>query len=161
MTTLEVVTIITARPERCFDLARSQAAHVASAEATGERIVSGPPQDLLGLGDEVTFEARHLGVRMRLSARITEMEVPLRFVDEATAGPFRSLRHEHLFEPTAEGTRMIDRLTLAAPFGVLGLIAERLFLRHHLRRFLENRGKFLQSVATKEEAEGITAAAAG
>jgi len=158
LTTIKTVTTIRASREQCFDLARSQKAHTASAEATSERIVSGPANDLLTLGDEVTFEGRHFGIRFRLTARITESLFPEFFVDETVKGPFQSMRHEHRFEACAEGTQMIDILTFKAPFGPIGLLAEKLFLSAHLTRFLKTRGEFLRSAAernrTTDHADG-------
>ena len=67
-------TVIRAAPERCFDLARSVDAHVASTHQSGERVVAGRTQGLLELGEEVTWEAVHLGLRQRLTAKITVLE---------------------------------------------------------------------------------------
>lgn len=79
MHTVQVETRIDAPLDRCFDLARSVDAHVASAEGTGERAVAGRRSGLLVLGEEVTWEARHLGIRQRLTSRITAFERPTFF----------------------------------------------------------------------------------
>ncbi|AIE83389.1 SRPBCC family protein [Fimbriimonas ginsengisoli] len=147
MLTVRVETEIDATAERCFDLARSQRAHVQSAVATQERIVSGPAHDLLEPGDEVTFEARHLGKTQQLVARIVEMDRPRSFVDEQVNGAFRTLRHVHRFEGIENGTRMVDELMLEAPFGVAGRIAERLFLGGYMKRFLRSRARHLKRMA--------------
>jgi hypothetical protein len=88
MPLIRLTTIIDAAIERCFDLARSVEAHLESTSATGERAVAGVTTGLLELGDEVTWDARHLGVRQRLRVQISEMDRPTRFVDEMVAGPF-------------------------------------------------------------------------
>ena len=62
MGTIDLATSIAASPERCFDLARDIDAHVASAAGTNERAVGDRTHGLLGVGDEVTWEARHFGV---------------------------------------------------------------------------------------------------
>jgi ligand-binding SRPBCC domain-containing protein len=151
MYTLRVTTRIAAPPERCFDLARDVDAHVRSAAATGERVVGGRTSGLLELGDTITFEARHLGVRQRLTSRVSSFNRPTRFQDQMTAGAFRSMEHDHLFEPTADrGTDMTDVLRFRAPFGPLGWLAERLVLAPHLRRFLIHRGLALKAMAEAE-----------
>jgi ligand-binding SRPBCC domain-containing protein len=98
---------------------------------------------LIGLGDEVTWKARHFGLRLSLTSRVTEFESPLRFVDEQTKGPFRRFRHEHVFESTASGSVMTDRVSFTAPLGVLGRLVETLVLKRYLTRLIEERGRFL------------------
>lgn len=133
-------TTIGAPPEVVFDLARSQRAHVATSAQTGERIVAGPDRDLLALGDEVTFSATHLGIRWRMTARITESEFPIRFVDEMVRGPFAAFRHEHRFSPGL----MVDVFEFSMPFG-LGWT--QWLVARHLRAFLTARGESLARLA--------------
>ena len=120
-----------------------------STAPTGERIVAGLAAGLLELGDELTFEGRHLGVRQRLSARIVEFDRPRYLRDEMTRGAFKSLVHHHRFELVDGGaaTRMEDELTFSAPLGPLGWIAERLVLGRHLRVLLERRNEVVRRVA--------------
>jgi ligand-binding SRPBCC domain-containing protein len=153
--TVRVETFIAAPPALCFDLARDVGLHTRSAAHTGERAVAGTTAGLLSLGDQVTWEARHFGLRWRLTARITVFEPPRRFVDEQVRGPFRSFAHTHDFQPAASGaaTVMVDDFRYAAPLGPLGRLAGALLLSRHLRRFLARRADFL-----KEEAERRTAA---
>ena len=62
MPVIELQILIDAPRERVFDLSRSIDAHQDSAEGTDERAVAGVTSGLLGLGEDVTWEARHLGV---------------------------------------------------------------------------------------------------
>jgi ligand-binding SRPBCC domain-containing protein len=148
MYTLRVTTTIAAPIARCFDLARSIEAHIQSAGPSGEKAVAGRTSGLLVLGDEVTWEARHLGIRRRLAGRITAFEPPNYFQDRMIKGAFRFLEHDHYFEPgESGGTVMVDVLRFQAPWGPLGWVAERLFLAGHLRRFLRRRGLALKAMA--------------
>jgi len=149
---IELTTYIAAPPERCFDLARSVELHARSTAATGERAVGGKTSGLLGLGDEVTWRARHLGVWQSLSGRITAYDRPRHFRDAMLRGAFARLEHDHYFEPAADGggTVMRDRFEYAAPLGPLGRLAERLFLTAYLRRFLEGRNRELKAVAESD-----------
>jgi ligand-binding SRPBCC domain-containing protein len=140
-------TWIDAPAERCFDLARSVDAHVASTAQTGELAVAGVTSGLLELGDEVTWQARHLGLRQRLTARITQLQRPVRFTDEMVRGALRSFTHVHEFRPERGGTVMIDRFRFVTPLGWLGKIADALFLERYLRRFLERRAQELKRMA--------------
>jgi ligand-binding SRPBCC domain-containing protein len=147
MTEIQVVTEIAAPVERCFDLARDLTAHTETTGTTRERVIEGPPSGMMGAGDIVTFEAVHFGVRQRLTARVVEFDPPHQFVDEQVKGAFRSMRHVHRFEAAGGGTRMVDELRFAAPLGPLGWLAERLFLRTYMRRFLRHRGQELRRLA--------------
>jgi ligand-binding SRPBCC domain-containing protein len=136
MPQLTVVTIIQAPLDRCFDLARDVDAHCETSSFTRERTVEpGRTSGLLVEGDLVTFEASHFGVRWTLTARISEMDAPRRFVDEQVRGPFRALRHVHTFEVDGTGTRMTDVIDFRSPFGPLGWLADQLLVGPHLKRF--------------------------
>jgi ligand-binding SRPBCC domain-containing protein len=148
---IELSTRIAAPPERCFDLARSVDLHVRSTSATGERAVAGKTSGLLELGDEVTWRARHFRVRQSLSGRISAYDRPRYFQDTMIRGAFSHLRHDHFFEPAGGGTLMRDVFEYAAPLGLIGRLAERLFLTAYMRRFLEARNRELKTVAESSE----------
>jgi ligand-binding SRPBCC domain-containing protein len=147
MPTIRIATSIDAPPERCFDLARDVAAHVRSAVGTDERAVGGVTVGPLELGDEVTWEARHLGIRQRLTVRISRLERPRLFEDVMVRGVFASLRHVHEFVPRGAGTTMLDTFTFESPLGPLGAIVDRLFLTGYMRRFLAARARELKQIA--------------
>jgi ligand-binding SRPBCC domain-containing protein len=153
VTTVEVVTMIRAAPRTVFDLELDVDVHVASMAASGERATSSTGRPALGPGDEVTFRARHFGLTWRLTARVTECDRPRRFVDEQVRGPFRRLRHEHVFEPVAEGmTRMTDRIDFDAPLGQVGAVVGRWVLAPHLSGLLRGRAAYVKELA--ESAHG-------
>ena len=139
---------IAAPVERCFDLARSIEVHLLGTKASGEQAVGGVTTGLLGPGQFVRWRATHLGVRQHLASRITAFERPFRFQDTMFEGAFRSMQHDHFFEALApELTEMRDRLVFAAPIPLLGLLAERLFLRRYMAHFLRERNEILKQVA--------------
>jgi ligand-binding SRPBCC domain-containing protein len=122
-----------------FDLARDIDLHQRSMAHTGEQAVGGRTSGQIGAGETVTWNARHLGRRWSLTSRITAFDPPRRFVDEQSAGPFAWFRHEHRFETVPGGTLMIDDWNHAAPYGVIGRIADALVVGPLLRRLLERR----------------------
>ena len=151
MPTLIVETNIQAAPERCFDLARDIDLHCATASRTQERAIAGVTSGLIGLGESVTFEGVHFGVRQRFTARVTEFDFPHRFVDEMTRGAFRTMKHVHEFAPHNSGTRMTDTLIWTSPLGIMGVIADKLFVERHLRHFLLERNAALKAFAETEQ----------
>jgi hypothetical protein len=63
-------------------------------------------------------------------------------------GAFKFMQHDHFFAALSDNrTEMRDRFTFAAPLSVFGLIAERLFLRRYVERFLRHRNKILKERA--------------
>lgn len=138
-----VVTRTTASPEALFDLSLDIDAHVASMEQSGERAVAGVTGGSIGLGETVTWRARHFGIRFTMTSKITALERPTRFVDEQVRGPFRSFRHEHRFERIDGITVMTDTITLASP--VFGRLAESVVLVPYLRRLIMVRNHHLVS----------------
>ena len=140
-------TWIKAPIERVFDLARNISFHQESMKDSGERAVLGVTSGLIGLGEEVTWEAKHFGVRQRLSVKITQMEAPRFFRDEMIRGAFKSMRHDHLFEEVSGVTKMTDYFWFEAPLGLLGKIAESIFLENYMRKLLLKRNLVLKCEA--------------
>jgi ligand-binding SRPBCC domain-containing protein len=150
MTRIIIETRIHAPIELCFDLARDVNAHVESAAFSSERAVEpGRTQGLLELGDLVAFEGRHFGVKQRFVAKITLLDRPKRFDDEMVRGSFKWLRHVHEFEFDNGVTTMRDTLEWKAPFGAIGRLADRLFLRRHMHWFVSTKQNTLKQVAER------------
>jgi ligand-binding SRPBCC domain-containing protein len=143
-----VKTLIRAPIERCFDLARDVGVHCQTAAFTSERVLPpGRTAGLLELGEQVIFEGRHFGLRWRLTARITEMERPFRFVDETVEGVFKSMRHVHEFTARDGVTEMSDTLDWRAPVGLLGRVVDALLLERHLTWFVRTKQQALRVLA--------------
>jgi hypothetical protein len=145
-------TRIAAPIEACFDAALDVSIHAESAAFSGERLAEpGRLEGLLELGDLVCFEGRHFGIRQRFCARIVELDRPRRFVDEMLRGAFKSLRHEHSFAEVDGGTVMHDFLVWQPPLGILGAIADRLFVIRHLQRFVATKQQRLKAIIESRE----------
>ena len=148
----ELRTLIGASVDAVFDLSLSIDAHVGSMAESGERAVAGVTHGLIGLGEEVTWKARHFGLPFTMTSRITELERPLRFVDEQVRGPFRRFHHEHVFTADGERTVMVDRINFDAPLGPLGRIAERAVLSTYLPKLIQERNSYLKRIAEPRNA---------
>ena len=152
MPTICLETKIAAPREMVFDLARDLDVHARTVPHTREAATGATEGHRAGSGDTLTFDATHFGLRQRLVSRITRFERPTLFADEMLRGAFHFLRHTHEFEATTDGTVMCDRLEFTSPLGLLGRLADRLFLERYMRRFLETRNANLKRIA--EEAAG-------
>jgi ligand-binding SRPBCC domain-containing protein len=150
MVTLEEVTVIKAPIERCFDLSRSVEVHLAGNDGHGEAVVdrAGVTSGLIGMGERVTWRAKHLGVWQHLTSEITAMESPTYFQDTMVQGAFRFMQHDHYFRSLSScETEMKDVFCFAAPLPVLGRLAEVMFLRRYMRVLLHERNVVLKRIA--------------
>lgn len=131
----------------CFDLARNVDIHTKTTAKTKEKAVGGVTQGLLEKGDTVTWEATHFGIKQRLTAKVTHMKKPTVFVDIMVKGAFSSFTHTHQFVEEQGGTLMIDTFEYKAPFGPVGMIADKLFLEKYMTDFIISRARELKKIA--------------
>ena len=99
------------------------------------RVVTPSPIEMKA-GVEIDYRLRLHGVPMKWRSRITAWEPPHRFVDEQVKGPYRRWVHEHRFIPQEGGTLVSDLVHYDM---VGGWLADRLMVRHDLRRIFEYR----------------------
>lgn len=148
-------TLIDAPAERCFDLSRSIDLHQRSTARTEERAIAGRTSGLIELGETVTWEAKHLGFRQQLTSKITAYEYPNFFVDEMQKGVFKSMYHLHQFECDGEKTIMTDDFQFKSPLGLLGKVADVVFLKNYLTQFLLERNQMIKQYAEGNEWQSL------
>lgn len=95
----------------------------------------------------MTWEAKHFGITQQLTSKITEFDSPNYFVDEMVSGAFKSFKHEHRFQQENKTTLMIDKFYFQSPFGLLGKLANILFLKRYMINLLVTRNAFLKQKA--------------
>jgi ligand-binding SRPBCC domain-containing protein len=152
MTTIEEITIVRAPIERVFDLARSVEVHLAGNVHWGEQALAtgGVTSGLVGLGERVTWRAKHFAVWHKLTSEITKMNRPFHFQDVQVRGIFREMRHDHFFRSLSPGeTEMRDVFVFAAPLPLLGRLAEWVFLRDYMRNLLRERNAAIREAAAR------------
>ncbi len=149
MTRIQLTTEISAPIETCFDVSRDIDIHQLSTEGTNEKAIAGRTSGLCEQGDQVTWEAKHFGIKQQLTVQIVKVERPLYFEDRMLKGAFKSMRHEHHFEEKDGKTIMSDLFEYEVPFGIFGNIFDKLILKNYMNRFLKIRNRVLKSVAEK------------
>ena len=147
-----IETRIRAPIERCFDAARDLDLHTKSMANTNEVAVAGRTTGLIELGEEVTWRARHFGVRQHFTSKITAFDFPRYFQDTMQRGAFRSFVHDHYFTTQNGVTTMQDVLAFSAPLGILGRIAEKLVLRRYLEKLLTTRAAVIRDALERSRA---------
>lgn len=150
MPTIRLKTYIQAPPERCFDVSLDVDAHAQSTSKTKERAIGGVTSGRMKLGDTVTWEAVHFGVKQRLTSKISRYERPHLFEDIMISGAFHCFSHIHEFREYKNGTLMLDTFRYESPLGTLGKLADKLFLKGYMRDFLSERNLYLKQVAERD-----------
>jgi hypothetical protein len=90
-------------------------------------------------GATIDYRVRVGPLTVPWRSRIASWEPGRRFVDLQEKGPYRSWWHEHTFRPDGNRTVMEDRVCYAPPFGLLGRIANRVFIVPALTRIFRYR----------------------
>lgn len=88
----------------------------------------------MGVGTLIDYTIRVAGVPLRWRTRIERWSEGAGFVDAQLRGPYRAWFHEHRFTAVGDRTIMDDVVHYAPPLGVLGTVANKLFVESMLRR---------------------------
>lgn len=147
-------TFIAATPEMCFDLSLDVDLHKRSMKESGERAIGGKTSGLLGVGEEVIWEARHFGIRHEHHSRITVWDRPVHFRDIMVRGRFKRFEHDHYFAPTEGGTRMRDIVEFESPLGFVGSLVNSLFLTRYLTGLIRTRNELIRQEAEAHRSSG-------
>jgi len=161
MPRIELTTLIQAPIAVVFNLSRSVDLHKISAAHTTEEVVPSPivndmwarMQGLMEVNETVTWRARHFGVIQYLTVRITSLHYPHQFTDEMVPGfgAFKAMAHRHLFEEKDGATVMTDIFYYESPLGIVGKLADVLFLKKYMRNFLQKRNAIIKAFAEDPE----------
>ena len=134
--------------------------------AQGARILSmelvSPPEapveagPVAGAGSVAVISIRmisFLPFRANWVARIVEFAWNHHFVDVQEKGPFQSWRHQHWFVAETrggvEGTVVGDQLEYEIGFGVLGGVAQKIFVAGQMRRTFAHRRRVFESLLSQ------------
>lgn len=153
-------TVINASAEVVFNLSRSIDLHKISAAHTNEEAIAPLHQNdvwartsgLMELNETVTWKARHFGITQYLTVRITAFEQNKSFTDEMVpkGGIFNAMEHKHFFKEEDGITLMSDHFYYESPLGILGRLADALFLKRYMRNFLTKRNLIIKEIAEDE-----------
>ncbi|MDB5145113.1 MAG: hypothetical protein JWQ66_3826 [Mucilaginibacter sp.] len=150
MPKIELITRVNAPVEKVFDLARSIDLHIESTKHTGEKAMAGKTTGLIGLGETVTWRAKHFGIWQTLTSKITEFDRPNLFSDEMVQGAFKSIHHEHHFSKIDDHTIMKDVFVFESPLGILGRLFNWLILTRYMTKLLEERNGVIKETAESQ-----------
>ncbi len=144
---IDLVTDIAAEPDVCFSASLEVEVHLAVSPRM--HVVGGLRNGQMSLGDSVTWNASQFGLRWEMTSKIVAYDRPRTFTDEMQRGPFGRWRHQHLFEKSDTGTRMIDHVDFASPFGILGHIVDILVLERHMTSLLRQNNDQIRAASER------------
>ncbi len=84
------------------------------------------------------------GIKMDWVTEITHVQEPTYFVDEQRFGPYALWHHQHHFNEVPGGVEMTDEVNYAIPFGILGRLANFIFVGQEVNRIFDFRFKILE-----------------
>jgi ligand-binding SRPBCC domain-containing protein len=80
-----------------------------------------------------------LGLPLKWMTEITHVKDKEYFVDEQRVGPYKMWHHQHKIEAIDGGVLMTDIVTYIPPFGFIGGIANKLFIKKQLNEIFSYR----------------------
>ena len=110
-----------------------------------------PDPILMRPGTLIDYEIHLYGLPVRWRTRIEEYDPDSSFTDVQLSGPYRSWRHRHQFREAPAGTEMHDRVDYEMPYGILGSVTRRLFVRAALDRIFDYRSRSIAEHFNKKE----------
>ena len=111
----------------------------------GFDITSSEIPDKMYPGMIISYEVRPIfGIKTTWVTEITHVRELGYFVDEQRVGPYSIWHHQHIIEPIPDGVLMRDIVSYQPPLGVLGAIANQLFIRAKLNEIFEYRTTALE-----------------
>lgn len=84
-----------------------------------------------------------LHIPLKWVTKITQVEKNKSFTDFQEKGPYKYWNHFHEFVPNEKGVLMKDIVDYELPFGLLGRIAHKIFIKKKLQNIFNYRYQFL------------------
>lgn len=85
------------------------------------------------------------GLKTKWVTEITHIRENEYFVDEQRIGPYSLWHHQHILEMIDEVLVMKDIVTYQPPFGLLGVLANKLFIRNKLEDIFDYRERAIDN----------------
>jgi ligand-binding SRPBCC domain-containing protein len=87
-----------------------------------------------------------LGIKMNWMTEITHVKEGEYFIDEQRFGPYALWHHQHHFKTIEGGVLMTDILNYATPYGIIGRLANTLFVDKQIKQVFSYREKAIKEL---------------
>jgi ligand-binding SRPBCC domain-containing protein len=110
------------------------------------QITSELPEEMYE-GMIITYTVKPVaGIPINWVTEISHIRKPYFFIDTQLSGPYKLWHHQHLFKEVKNGIEMEDIVHYKLPFGILGNIANFLFVKKQLEGIFNYRQKILSEI---------------
>lgn len=139
--------LINISPEKAWDFFSSpENLKLITPDYMGFFIVGGAEKKMYA-GQIINYIVKPLlGIPVRWVTEITHVNAPYFFVDEQRFGPYKFWHHKHFINSGEAGTELEDIVHYALPFGFLGSIVHRLFVRKKVQSIFDYRTKKIREL---------------
>lgn len=112
-------------------------------EYMGFKILSEVPSKMYS-GLLISYIVKPLfGIPLKWVTEITQVREPEYFVDFQLSGPYKVWHHQHHFKEIPGGVEMTDIVSWSLPLGILGRMANVLFVKSRVEQIFKYRSKVL------------------
>ncbi len=117
----------------------------------GFKIINGVlPEHKMYAGQMIVYKLSPIpGIRLKWVTEITQVSPLAYFIDEQRHGPYALWHHEHFLKEVEGGVQMDDIIHYKIPFGLLGVLANHLFVRKKLASIFAYRKQQLEALFGK------------
>jgi len=88
------------------------------------------------------------GIPLKWTSIITQVEDNKSFTDTQLKGPYTQWQHSHIFQELEHGVLMTDEVVYQIPFGSIGALMHRLFIRSRIESIFAYRRQTLHKMFT-------------
>ena len=116
-------------------------------EKLGFKIVSKHHGEKMYAGQIIEYYVKPLfGIPLYWMTEITHVVDKKYFIDEQRFGPYSMWHHQHHFKETPDGVEMTDIVHYKLPLGILGDLANYLFVKKQLKGIFDYRFKVVEDL---------------
>lgn len=117
----------------------------------GFKITIAPTKEQMYPGMMIGYTVKPIfNLRMEWLTEITHVHQLKYFVDEQRIGPYSIWHHEHILESNAKGVMMTDIITYRVPFGFIGKVMNKIFIKNQLKKIFKYRESILEKRYNKQ-----------
>lgn len=113
----------------------------------GFEITNEPISDKMYQGMIIAYKVSPiLGIKINWLTEITHVNEGYFFVDEQRSGPYRLWHHQHKLTEIEGAVLMEDIVTYIPPFGIIGKIANSIFIEKQIKEIFEYRTQAVEKI---------------
>ena len=85
-------------------------------------------------------------IPVKWQTEITKVDKDKMFIDKQLKGPYKIWEHTHIFSEQDNGVLMLDIINYKLPFGIIGKLVHRLFVKNKIVNIFNYRKTILEKI---------------